>query len=79
MGIVSATDQIECLAARHMNNALMLPNRTNRDFFAQEIEAASAKVPAISLLGPASGFFSSSFNDQVVQGLKLAALWEYSS
>lgn len=79
MGIVSATDQIECLAARQMNNALMLPNRTNRDYFVQELEAALARAPTVSLLGPASGFFSSSFNDQVVQGLKLAALWEHSS
>jgi hypothetical protein len=75
LGVVTDVSQIECLELRRMNNVLMLPSEANKVGLAQEMNAALAAVPALSLLGPASGFFSSSLNDQVVQGLKLAALW----
>jgi hypothetical protein len=75
LGVVTDTSQIECLELRRLNNALMLPSEANRIGFAQEMNGALAAAPALILLGPASGFFSSSLNDQVVQGLKLAALW----
>jgi hypothetical protein len=77
LGVVTDTSQIECLELKRLNNALMLPSEANRIGFAQEMNGALAAAPALILLGPASGFFSSSLNDQVVQGLKLAALWGY--
>ena len=75
LGLVSDTTNIEWLDIKQLNNALMLPSGPNRSAFEQELSAMLARAPAISRLGPASGFFSSSFNDQIVQGLKLAAQW----
>ena len=78
LGVVSEPAHVDCLDVRQLNNALMVPTGSNRRNFMQEIDAAEASAPEIALLGPASGFFSSSFNDQVVQGLKLASVWEHS-
>ncbi len=75
LGLVSDTTGIEWLDVKQLNNALMLPSEQNRRAFEQELDAILAAAPTISRLGPASGFFSSSFNDQIVQGLQLAAQW----
>ena len=75
LGLVSDTTDIEWLDVKQLTNALMLPSGPNRSSFEQELSAVLAAASAISRLGPASGFFSSSFNDQIVQGLKLAAQW----
>jgi hypothetical protein len=75
LGIVNEPTHVDCLDVRQLNNALMLPTGPNRRILMQEIDAAEAAAPQVALLGPASGFFSSSFNDQVVQGLKLASVW----
>jgi hypothetical protein len=75
LGLVSETTDIEWLDVKQLNNALMLPSGPNRLAFERELNAVLDAAPAISRLGPASGFFSSSFNDQIVQGLKLAAQW----
>jgi hypothetical protein len=75
LGIVSEPAHVDCLDLKQLKNALMLPSSSNRHNAMQEFDAATAAAPSIALLGPASGFFSSSFNDHVVQGLKLAATW----
>ena len=75
LGLVSDMTDIEWLDVKQLNNALMLPSGPNRSAFEQELNAMLAAAPTISRLGPASGFFSSSFNDQIVQGLQLAAQW----
>jgi hypothetical protein len=75
LGLVSAPDDVECIAVKEMRNTLMLPTEKNREAFRRDAAAARAAVSAASLLGPASGFFSSSLNDQIVQGLQLAANW----
>jgi len=59
-----------------MPNVLMLPSAANRAAYEAERRSALAVVPDIMLLGPASGFFSSSLNDQIVQGLQVAAACE---
>jgi hypothetical protein len=58
-----------------MKNALVRPTAANRAAFEAERACAAAKLPTIELVGPASGFFTSSYNDQIVQGLRLARLW----
>ena len=73
LGIIASTSQIAALDVKQMANALMLPTRHNRDAVLGEIAAVRSRAPTLSLLGPASGFFSSSLNDQIVQGLQFAA------
>jgi len=75
LGIVPSPDRVEIIDARQMSNALMLPCELNRHYHAAETDCALAAAPGIELSGPASGFFSSSYNDQIVQGLKLARQW----
>jgi hypothetical protein len=76
LGIITGSGEIEWLAVKQMPNALMLPTRGNRTAFMGEQAAVLDAVSGVSLLGPASGFFSSSFNDQIVQGLKFGMLQE---
>lgn len=73
LGLVSDAADVEFLDVKQLNNALMLPTGPNRRACEHELDALQAVAPTIARLGPASGFFSSSFNDQIVQGLKLAA------
>jgi hypothetical protein len=75
LGLVSGAADVEFLDVKQLNNALMLPTGPNQWACEHELDALQAAAPTISRLGPASGFFSSSFNDQIVQGLKLAAQW----
>jgi len=75
LGLVSDAADVEFLDVKQLNNALMLPTGPNRRACEQELDVLQAVAPTISRLGPSSGFFSSSFNDQIVQGLKLAAQW----
>jgi hypothetical protein len=75
LGVITG-DDIEWLAVKQMPNALMLPTSGNRIGFMSEQAAVLEALPCVTLLGPASGFFSSSFNDQIVQGLKLGKLQE---
>ncbi len=74
-GVVDCADVIDCLHLIVIKNALMLPNLVNHQATLAEMAAVTALAPDISLMGPASGFFSSSFSDQIVQGLKLSASW----
>ena len=76
LGIITGAGEIEWLAVKQMPNALMLPTRGNRTGFMSERAAVLEAVPGVSLLGPASGFFSSSCNDQIVQGLQFGMLQE---
>jgi hypothetical protein len=75
LGLVSDAADVEFLDVKQLNNALMLPTGPNRRACEHELDVLQAVAPTISRLGPSSGFFSSSFNDQIVQGLKLAAQW----
>jgi hypothetical protein len=76
LGLVSAPDEVECVAVKEMRNTLTLPTEANRDAFRREAAAARAALSGASFVGPASGFFSSSLNDQIVQGLQLARAWD---
>jgi hypothetical protein len=74
LGVIANKESHDLVVLKQLKNTMMVPNRSNRDFFLIENKAILDILPNINLLGPASGFLSSSFNDQVVQGLKLARL-----
>lgn len=75
LGVVKDSSAIRFLEVKEMPNALTVPSFSNLE--AQNTEAAMIKqwLPDIHLLGQCSGFFTSSFNDQVIQGLRLAGSW----
>jgi hypothetical protein len=75
IGVVKSDTDIAIVAVRSMKRAFTLPTLHNKSVCGAEIAAAQTVAPNLSLIGPSSGFFSTSFNDQIVQGLKLADEW----
>jgi protoporphyrinogen oxidase len=75
MGVVRDESSFEVVKAVDLKNALQLPNAKNIEAFQDELAAAKAMMPSLELLAGSSGFSSSSFNHQVLQGLKLAQTW----
>lgn len=76
LGIVADASGVELIRIVTLKDALSAPNAKNLLSFAEEAAAVANFAPEISLLGPASGFSSSSFNHQILQGLKLCNTWK---
>ena len=72
LGLVSEPGEMVTLAVRRIPGGFAVPDRESLDAWTQDRKIIDANAPAISLMGPASGFMVTSFNDQVVQGLKFA-------
>ncbi len=75
IGIVTDSAVVEIVKILELKNALPLPNAHNKQIFTEELTAVLDAVPSMALLGPSSGFSSSSFNHQILQGLKLYESW----
>jgi hypothetical protein len=75
LGIIAEAGSLEWIKAVDLKKALVLPSTKNIKAFENEVTAVKNIVPTIELLANASGFSSSSFNHQVLQGLKLAQKW----
>ncbi len=73
LGMIDTPVSVAYCAVKIMNNALMIPNSANRIAFLQQQDRLLRHWPAIRLAGPSAGFHAGAMNDQVVQGLKLAA------
>jgi len=58
-----------------LNNVLLLPNANSLASHTDEMTVIHEVVPSMYLLGASSGFFSSSFNNQILQGLKICEDW----
>jgi protoporphyrinogen oxidase len=61
-------------SVKQLKNALMKPNKDNYDKFLNEYKLVCEVDPNIQLIGPSCGFFASSLNDQIVQGLKISEI-----
>jgi hypothetical protein len=75
LGVVTHPDAIRSLEVRELSNALTVPSFRSLDAQLTEAEMIRSALAELPLLGPSSGFFTSSFNDQIVQGLRLARQW----
>jgi NAD(P)-binding Rossmann-like domain len=75
IGVINDEASFEVVKTVDLKNALQLPNAKNIQAFEDELAAVKSLMPSIVLLAGASGFSSSSFNHQVLQGLKLAQTW----
>jgi hypothetical protein len=73
LGLIDAPRSVAYCAVKILNNALMIPNSVNRTAFLQQQDRLLRHWPAIRLAGPSAGFHAGAMNDQIVQGLKLAA------
>jgi hypothetical protein len=75
LGVVSDATAINSLEVRELSNVLTVPSFRNLEAQQTEAQMIRRTMPNLPLLGPSSGFFTSSFNDQIVQGLRLARQW----
>lgn len=69
--ILSKQIDIENLTIKNLKNVVNLPTSDNLINFELLYDKTQKLFPGIELLGPASSFVSTSFNDQVIQGLKI--------
>lgn len=61
----------EYIVIKTINNAVNLPSKINLDKFKSVNDFIFNNVKELELIGSASSFYSSSFNDQIIQGLKI--------
>lgn len=71
-GLIKKALQANEMQIKTLKNAVNLPTLHNFNNFEKLYALTQEVFPGIELIGPASGFVSTSFNDQVVQSLKLA-------
>lgn len=69
--ITSSPIKSESITIKEFRNAVNLPTLCNFKSFEKLYKTSKNIFPEIELLGPASGFVSTSFNDQIVQALKI--------
>jgi len=72
-GILKSEIPEDLLVIKSLKNAVNLPTLHNFNNFEKLFKATLEHYSEIELIGPASGMVSTSFNDQVVQALKLGA------
>ncbi len=59
----------------HLRQAITIPTLENFSEFQKIHNLTQNKFPEINLIGPSSGFVSTSLNDQIIQGLKLGVIY----
>lgn len=67
---------IEQTMIKTIKNAINLPTYDNINNYQKLLNLTLDFLPEVELIGPASGFVSTSFNDQIVQGLKLGVKYQ---
>lgn len=75
MGLIDESTRLDIVKVVELRHGLALPTIRNIRAFAEEQAAVGSIFPSISLSAGSSGFSSSSFNHQVLQGLQLARTW----
>jgi hypothetical protein len=70
-GVIEKPIGEELLVVKSLKNAVNLPTLHNFNNFEKLRQTADSLYPDMESIGPASGMVSTSFNDQIVQALKL--------
>ncbi len=69
--IVNTTLNASDITIKTLKNAINIPTLYNFNNFEKLAKLTRNLLPEVELVGPASGFVSTSFNDQIVQALKI--------
>lgn len=69
--IVNTTLNASDITIKTLKNAINIPTLYNFNNFEKLAKVTRNLLPEVELVGPASGFVSTSFNDQIVQALKI--------
>jgi hypothetical protein len=75
LGFLDTAEPVTSAAVKVLGQALMKPDWHNMRTLLGQIAWVREMLPAVQLMAASAGFFASSLNDQVVQGLKLAGFW----
>jgi hypothetical protein len=70
-GIIKSPLKAENVVIKSLKNAVNMPTLYNFNNFEKLFNLTQKLFPGIELIGPASGLVSTSFNDQVIQALKI--------
>ena len=71
LGVVSRPEAVAELRVDVLKDALLLPTASNGACWAGRRTSLDAIFPTVPRLGPAAPFGATSFNDQIVQGMKV--------
>ncbi len=72
MGMVATETQPLIAAIKRIPGGFLVPDAAARDAWEQDQQQVATLHPGIALLAMSSGFFATSLNDQVIQGLYYA-------
>ncbi|MFD0930417.1 FAD-binding protein [Methylophilus glucosoxydans] len=72
MNMIAADAQPLIAAIKRIPGGFLVPDQAARDAWEQDQQTVAALHPEIALLAMSSGFFATSLNDQVIQGLYYA-------
>lgn len=73
-GLLTSPGGVQIHAVRTLKGVLMSPCRSNLELFTAEKLRLKQLCPDLEVIGPHAGFLAGSLNDQVIQGLRIAAL-----
>jgi type I restriction enzyme S subunit len=70
-GFINSKITSGSLIVKNLTNAVNLPSKSNLDKFMSVSEFIFNNTKELEVIGSASSFYSASFNDQIIQGLKI--------
>jgi hypothetical protein len=73
--IIEESTDLNVHGIKHLINVLNAPTMHNLINFTTLHSKLVENYPGLNLLGSASGFVSTSFNDHIVQGLKIGKMF----
>lgn len=74
IGVLNSLEHISFAEIKRIPNGFLIPDIAVKNACEHDISILAERYPDIARMGMSSGFFVTSFNDQVVQGLQYAAL-----
>jgi len=76
LGVLREASALTLHAAKHFKDAIVAPTAANRSRALAGHAQLASRYPEVELIGAAAPFGASSFNDSVIQGLRLGRLYQ---
>lgn len=73
IGLINSVESIIFAEIKRIPHGFLIPDLAAKNACERDISTLEKYYPSIARMGLSSGFFVTSFNDQIVQGLKYAA------
>lgn len=76
LGFVSSADAVNIAGIKTLKNVLLLPSKENWQLLEQERDILYENYPGVDFTRNTEAFFTDTLNDQIMKGLKIAALYK---